>query len=265
MPNLLAVASPKGGVGKTTTAIHLGAALALAGQRVLLIDLSPSGDASAGLGFPKEEVQRGTAELMFGHCDVARAAVCTAVPGLELVPASPALVGAEVELSAYPYREVRLREALRPVVPLYDTIVIDTPGALGLLTVNALVAATGVLLPLPGEYFAMAALRDALVAVRAVQRGLNRRLVRAGVLLTLTDRSRVSVDVGRQARALFGDEVFEAEIPRDLAVVEAASYGHTVFSHDPSARAAEAYRRLARELSSRRDVALWHEPARVAS
>lgn len=266
MPHLLAVVSPKGGVGKTTTAIHLGAALALSGQRVLVLDLSPSGDASAGLGFPKEDVHRGTAELMFGHCDVARAAVCTHVRGLELVPASPALVGAEVELSGYPYREVRLREALRAAVPAYDTIILDTPGALGLLTVNALVAATGVILPLPGEFFAMSALRDALLAVRAVQRGLNRHLTRAGVLLTMTDRrSRVSVEVASQARALFGAEVFDTEIPRDLGLVEAASYGRTLLTHDPSARAAEAYRVLARELHSRRDAAIWHEPARVAS
>ena len=266
MPHLLAVASPKGGVGKTTTAIHLSVALASAGRSVLLVDCAPQGNASSGLGVAKDLAERGTADLLFGFCDVARAAVPTSMPGLDLVPATRALVGAELELAGYHDRELRLRTALRAGASAYDHVILDCPPSLGLLTVNALAAATGVLLPLNGEFFAMEGLCDALRCISAVRQGLNRKLERLGVLLTMVDRrSRIGHEIGVEARAVFGAEVYEAEIPRDVRVQEAASFGMPLDLHAPDARAVEAYRTFTLEFLARVEPPPWASLALEAS
>jgi len=265
MPHLLAVANPKGGVGKTTTAIHLGASLAASGYRALLIDLAPQGNATSGLGVDRETAEMGSAELMFGLCDLYRAARPTPAQGMDLLPATRALVGAEVELALLPNRELRLRAALRDA-SRYDYIVIDCPPSLGLLTVNALAAANSVIVPLTGEFYAMEGLCDALRSIAAVRQGLNHRLERAGILLNNLDRrSRLGAEVAQQAREVFGHEVFETEIPRDVRLVEASSFGLPVGQHQPSSRTMEAYLAFAHELLARIQPPAWAALAQEAS
>ena len=252
MPHLLAVANPKGGVGKTTSSIHLAASLAAVGHSVLLVDCAPTGNATSGLGVAKDNAPRGTAEVLLGFCEVAQATLRTPCPGLDLLPATRALVGVEIELMDYTNRELRLRAALQRGASGYDHVILDCPAGLGLLTVNALAAANGVLVPLSGEYYAMEGLCDALRTVAAVRQALNRRLERSGILLTLVDRrSRMNVEIAEQARSVFGDEVYHTEIPRDVRLAEASSYGLPVALHDPMSRAAESYQAFALEFLTR--------------
>ena len=266
MPHILAIVSPKGGVGKTTTAIHLSAALASLGRSVLLVDLAPLGNATSGLGLSRDALERGTAEVLFGFSEPGPAIQRTPVPGLDLMPATRALVGLEVELSQYVNRELRLRGALLRGARAYDHVILDCPPGQGLLTVNALCAAAGVLVPLAGEYFAMEGLCDALRMVSAARQGLNRHLQRVGLLLTMVEpRSRLGAEVAAQARAVFGDEVFRVEIPRDIAVAESASFGLPAGMHDPSSPAALAHLSLASELLARVAPPLWAELAQEAS
>lgn len=265
MSHLLAVANPKGGVGKTTTAIHLGASLASFGYSVLLVDLAPQGNATSGLGVDRETTELGSAELIFGLCDLRKAATPTPCAGLDLLPATRSLVGVEVEMAALPNRELRLRTALRQAAH-YDFVVMDCAPSLGLLTVNALAAASSVIVPLSGEFYAMQGLCDALRTVSAVRQGLNRRLERSGILLNNIDRrSRLGLEVSQQAREVFGNEVFESEIPRDPALVEASSYGLPVGLHDPSSRTVESYLAFAHELVARIQPPAWASLAQEAS
>ena len=266
MPHLLAVANPKGGVGKTTTAIHLAASLAGLGHSVLLVDLAPQGNATSGLGVDRETAERGTAEVILGLSDVARSVRRTPCPGLDLLPATRALIGVEVELASFTNRELRLREALHRGADRYDHVILDCPPSLSLLTVNALAVATSVLIPLSGEFYAMEGLCDALRTVSAVRQGLNHRLERAGILLTAVDkRSRIHAEIGGQARDVFGHEVFETEIPRDVRLVEASSFGIPVGLHDPDSRAAEAYQALTHEFLARVQPPAWANLAQEAS
>lgn len=266
MPHLLAVANPKGGVGKTTTSIHLAAALAGLGHSVLLVDLAPQGNATSGLGCDRETADRGTAEVILGLSDVARAVRRTPCPGLDLLPATRALVGVEVELASFTNRELRLRDALIRGASAYDHVIVDCPPSLSLLTVNALAACGGVLIPLSGEFYAMEGLCDALRTVSAVRQGLNRKLERAGILLTGVDkRSRIHTEIATQARDVFGHEVFETEIPRDVRLVEASSFGIPVGLHDPDSRASEAYSALALEFLARVQPPAWANLAQEAS
>ncbi len=249
MARIIAVSNQKGGVGKTTTTINLGAALALAGQRVLLVDLDPQGNASSGLGLPRDEVADGVYDVLLAGASVDDVSRVSPVPGLEVVPVTEALVGAEVELVSELGRERRLHAALDAVRERYDWVLIDCPPSLGLLTVNAFVAADSVLVPLQAEYFAMEGLSALVNTIAEVRRWLNPGLEREGVVLTLVDgRTNLGREVEAQAREFFGDEVFATTIPRNVRLGEAPSHGLPAVvwaRHCPGSR---AYIELADEL-----------------
>lgn len=253
MARIYAISNQKGGVGKTTTAVNLASALAMEDRTVLLIDLDPQGNASSGLGHPKADVSMGIADAMLGFRDLPTVLLPTDVDGLHLAPATRELVGLEVELVDAENREFRLKEQLEEHGGDYDYIILDCPPSLGMLTVNALACADGVIIPMQAEYYAMEGLSELLRAVNQIRRGgLNRDLDRAGIVLTMVDRrTRLCRDVCEQARAVFGDEVFEAEIPRNVRLSEAPSFGKPIHAYDPMCRGAIAYSRLAQEVITR--------------
>jgi chromosome partitioning protein len=252
MARIIAVANQKGGVGKTTTAINLGACLALSGQRVLLVDMDPQANLTSGVG----QKERGPDARTVYDCltapgvDPHALPVCgTSVTGLSLVPADRHLTGAEIELVPLEHREHRLKRLLEPQREWYDYILIDTPPSLGLLTLNALVAADRVLIPLHAEYFALEGLADLVATLRRVRGALNHNLDIAGVLLTMHDeRTNLAQQVSREIRGFFGEQVFSTVIPRNVRLGEAPSHGMPVVLYDPRSRGAEAYAALAREL-----------------
>jgi chromosome partitioning protein len=262
MSRVLVVANQKGGVGKTTTAINLATALALAGQRVLLVDLDPQANLTSGVGQKGQAPEDGTVyQLLTGEAaDPSRFVLETAVTGLSLVPADRNLTGAEVELVSLPERERRLRRALADLAPRYDYVFVDTPPSLGLLTLNALVAADAVLIPLNCEYFALEGLADLVATLRRVRGSLNPSLDIAGVVLTMYDeRTNLGQQVARDIRAFFQDRVFTTVIPRNIRLGEAPSHGMPAVTYDPRSRGAEAYVALAREFLDRE--AALHAPA----
>ncbi len=249
MSRIISVANQKGGVGKTTTAVNLAACLAAIGQEVLLIDLDPQGNASSGLGFPREDQTRGTADVLLGFRDLDEVVVPTWYERLHLVPCTRSLVGVEVELVDLPRREQRLKSArLRYQRPV-DWIIIDCPPSLGLLTVNALVASHSVLIPLQAQFYAIEGLGQLLDSLAAIKRELNPRLAREGVLITMADlRTNLARDVEAQAREVFGRDVFDTVIPHNVRLAEAPSYQRPIIDFDPGCRGAVAYRALAAEL-----------------
>ena len=242
MSRVLAISNQKGGVGKTTTAVNLSAALARAGARVLLVDLDAQGNASSGLGHGRGEVSMGMFDVLMEYRDLESVLLPSSIDRLHVAPAGPDLVGAEVELVGAQRRETRLRKAINRVREAYDWIVIDCPPSLGLLTVNALAAADAVLIPLQAEYYAMEGLGDLIRTLMAVQRGLNPDLKREGIVITMTDtRNRLCREVERQARELFGREVFETTIPRNVRLGEAPSHGRSILEYDARSPGALAY------------------------
>ena len=254
-PRILAIANQKGGVGKTTTAINLATALAATGENVLLVDLDPQGNASTGLGLGRADRGRGTYAMLIDKVPATAVIRRTFVPNLWLIAAEPDLVGAEIELVGEDRREFRLRDALHQAPapqPPFSFILIDCPPSLGLLTLNGLVAADAVLVPLQCEFFALEGISHLIRTIEAVRRGLNPTLSLQGIVLTMFDRrNNLSDQVAADARGFFGAQVYETVIPRNIRVSEAPSHGKPVILYDFRSPGAQAYVRLADELLKR--------------
>jgi chromosome partitioning protein len=248
----IACANQKGGVGKTTTVVNLGAYLSLAGQRVLLVDLDPQGNATSGLGVDRGSLERSTYDALLGGASLTDVALPTAIGGLLLAPSTIALAGAEVELATAASRERRLARALADVVPAFDHVLIDCPPSLGLLTINALTAADGVLVPIQCEYYALEGLSQLIATVHLVRDYLNPRVIVEGALLTMYDaRTNLSSQVADEVRRHLGAAVFDAVIPRSVRLSEAPSYGQSIATYRNDSRGAQAYAAFAHEYLAR--------------
>ncbi len=263
-PRIIAIANQKGGVGKTTTAINLSTALAAAGKRVMLFDLDPQGNASTGLGIDRNAPATGSYEVLIDGANLAGAAVATAVPGLDVVPASEDLTGAELELVTLDRREFRLRDAFASLLPSnditkthdkrYDYVLIDCPPALGMLTLNAFAAAHSVLVPLQCEYLALEGLSALVRTIERIQRAFNPDLSIQGIVLTMYDaRNKLSTLVADDVREYFGKVVYRTMIPRNVRVSEAPSHGQPVLLYDFRCPGSQAYIQLAREVLRREE------------
>ncbi len=252
MVRVTACTNQKGGVGKTTTVINLAAYLALSGTRTLVIDLDPQGNATSGLGIDRRTVGRSSYEALVDRVPVGELIVETSLAGLDLVPSTPALSGAEIELVGVEARERRLAASLAGLEGRYDRILVDCPPSLGLLTLNALTAADGVLIPIQTEYYALEGLSQLVNTIRRVREGLNPRLEIEGVLLTMYDaRTNLSAQVASEVRRHMNGSVYDTVVPRSVRLSEAPSHGLPIAIYDPASRGADAYRELASEVTAR--------------
>ena len=252
MVRVTACTNQKGGVGKTTTVVNLGTYLALAGTPTLVIDLDPQGNATSGLGVDRRALERSVYDALIGRVPIGDLTVGTPVEGLDLLPSAAALSGAEVELVSIPARERRLAASLAGLNGRYEWVLIDCPPSLGLLTVNALTAADGVLIPIQTEYYALEGLSQLVNTIRLVRESLNRRLKIDGVVLTMYDgRTRLSLQVAAEVRRHMNGTVYDTVVPRSVRLSEAPSHGLPIALYDPRSRGARAYAELAGEVMAR--------------
>jgi chromosome partitioning protein len=248
---VIAIANQKGGVGKTTTSVNLGACLAYIGKRVLLVDIDPQGNATSGIGIEKADVEQCIYDVLVEDIEVSKVIKPTVVENLFSIPATIQLAGAEIELVPTISREVRLKRALEEVKDQYDYIIIDCPPSLGLLTINSLTASDSVLIPVQCEYYALEGLSQLLNTVRLVQKHLNQDLKIEGVLLTMLDaRTNLGIQVIDEVKKYFQDKVYKTIIPRNVRLSEAPSHGEPIIIYDPKSRGAEVYLDLAKEVVS---------------
>lgn len=249
MANVIALANQKGGVGKTTTSINLGACLADLHQRVLLIDLDPQGNATSGLGIDKRKINKNVYDVLINDVPLKDVIMKSSHPGLDIAPTTIALSGAEVELTSLMARETRLKDAFGDVGDQYDFILIDCPPSLGLLTINAFTAADSILIPVQSEYYALEGLSQLMNTIQLVRKHFNKQLKIEGVLLTMYDRrTKLGQQVNAEVQKYFGSQVYKTIIPRNVRLSEAPSHGEAIVDYDHRSTGAKVYRQLAKEV-----------------